>query len=202
MQQDNNTEESGKVIEIASDGDVILVVGSEARIRVSSRSLIRTSKPFSAMFSPEWKEGRKSLSQDELVDVHLPEDDPEALKLICAVMHHRNEAVPRNLSAVEVFRVAVAADKYDCVSVLKFVSETWLWLREMNAQDMAFLTTAAYILRNAEAFRELTKALVLSYDGPYIALCSEQMESAMTWRVFCKYFENQSDHTSTHAANT
>ncbi|KAK7177376.1 hypothetical protein PSPO01_16576 [Paraphaeosphaeria sporulosa] len=154
-------------------------------MRVSSRSMIGASKPFSTMFSPDWKEGRNLLSRDEPVDVHLPEDDPEALRLICAVIHHRNEAVPRNLSPIEVFRVAVAADKYDCVGVLKFASETWLWLREMNAQDMAFLTTAAYILGNAEAFKELTKALVLSYDGPYIALCCEQMESAMTWRVFC-----------------
>lgn len=203
MQQENNTEESGKGIEIASDGDVVLVVGpNETRIRVSSRSMIGASKPFSAMFSPDWKEGRNLLSQDEPVDVHLPEDDPQALKLICALIHHRNEAVPRKLSPVEVFRVAVAADKYDCVSVLKFASETWLRLREMNAQDMAFLTTAAYILRNTEAFKELTKALVLSYEGPYLALCCEQMESAMTWRVFCKYYENQFDHTSTHAANT
>lgn len=164
--------------------------------------MVGASKPFSAMFSPEWKEGRSPPNQDEPVHVHLPEDDPKALKLICAVIHHRNEAVPRNLSPVEVFRVAVAADKYDCVDVLKFASETWLWLREMNAHDMAFLTTAAYILRNAEAFKELTKALILSYDGPYVALCCEQMESAMPWRVFCKYYENQFDHISTHRANT
>ena len=194
---------SGREIEIASHGNIILVVGpKEARIRVSSRSMIGASKPFSAMFGPDWKEGTELLSQDEPLDVHLPEDDPEALKLICAVIHHRNEVVPRDLSPVDVFAVAVAADKYDCVSVLKFASETWLRLREMNAQDMAFLTTAAYILRNAEAFKELTKALVLSYDGPYLELCSEQIESAMTWRVFCKHFENQSDRTSTHVADT
>jgi hypothetical protein len=54
MQPENNTEESGKIIEIASDGDVVLVVGlKEARIQVSPRSTMGASKPFSAMFSPE-----------------------------------------------------------------------------------------------------------------------------------------------------
>lgn len=116
-------------------------------------------------------QAKLSVLYDE--HVHLPEDDPEALKLTCAVIHHRNKAVPRNLNPVEVLRVAVAADKYDYVDVLKFTSETWLWLREMNAHDMVFLTATAYILRNAEAFKELTKTLVLNYDGPYIALCCE-----------------------------
>jgi hypothetical protein len=96
------------------------------------------------MFSLEWKESSDPLSQDEPVDVHLPEDDSEALKLICAVTYHRNEAVPQILCTVKVFGVAVTADKYDCVVMPKFVSETWFWLREMNTQDMAFLTTAAY----------------------------------------------------------
>jgi hypothetical protein len=59
MQPENNTEESGKIIEIASDGDVVLVVGlKEARIQVSPRSTMGASKPFSAMFSPEYKELR------------------------------------------------------------------------------------------------------------------------------------------------
>ncbi|KAF1995297.1 hypothetical protein P154DRAFT_445740, partial [Amniculicola lignicola CBS 123094] len=51
---------------------------------------------------------------------------------------------------------------------------------KINAQDIAFLTTVVYILRNAEVFRELMKALVLSYNSPYIALYCEQMESAIT----------------------
>lgn len=50
---------------------------------------------------------------------------------------------------------------------------------------MAYLAAAAYVLRKAEAFRELTKALVLSHDGPYVALYCGQIGSAMPWRVFC-----------------
>lgn len=124
MQQEPITEEPIKDILIAPDGDVVLVVGpNEARTRVSSRSMSSASKPFPVMFSPAWIEGRNLLlSQDidKSMDVHLPEDDPEALQLICAVIHHCNNAVPLKPSPVEVLSVAVAADKYDCGGALMF----------------------------------------------------------------------------------
>jgi len=43
-----------------------------------------------------------------------------------------------------------------------------------------FLTATAYPLRNAEAFKRITRALVLDYDGPYLVLCNGEIESAMT----------------------
>jgi hypothetical protein len=48
------------------------------------------------------------------------------------------------------------------------------------------LTAAAYLFRNAQAFKELTKAMILNYSGPYLALSCAEVEFAMTWRVFCK----------------
>jgi hypothetical protein len=187
-------EEPGTVIDIASDGDVVLVVGpNRTRLRVSSRSLAGASKPFSAMFRPGWKEGSNLLSQDRPVDIPLPDDNFEALKLICAVIHHRNEVVPQTLAPAEILQVAAAADKYDCIGALTFASGVWLRLREMEAQDLMFLTAAAYLLRNTEAFKQLTQALLLDYDGPYLVLCNEEIESAITWRVFCKCFNEQID---------
>lgn len=126
--------------------------------------------------------------------VPLPEDDSEALRLVCAVLHHRNEVVPQTLAPADILRVAIAADKYDCVGALTFASGVWLRFRKLEAQDLMLLTAAAYLFRNAEAFKQITKALVLDYDGPYLVLCSEEIESAMTWRVFCKYFNDQIDY--------
>ena len=46
------------VVNIATDGDVILIVGPEkARLRVQSLFLKAVSNPFSVMFGPDWKEG-------------------------------------------------------------------------------------------------------------------------------------------------
>jgi hypothetical protein len=188
---DNLTDnEPNKNIEIAADGDVILVVGpNEVKLRVYSFFLKTASKPFLAIFKPHWKEGHDLLlSRDVPIEVPLPEDDVMAMLFICSVIHHRNERVPRAPRANDVLRIAITANKYGCVDVLKFASKFWLQPRDKDtASDLMLLTTAAYLFHDAVAFRELTKVLVLTYSGPYLALSCKEIESAMTWKVFCKY---------------
>jgi hypothetical protein len=181
----NNT--PSMVVNIATDGDVILVVGPEkAKLRVQSLFLKAASKPFSAMFGPDWKEGHDILDLDAPAELSLPEDNASALKLICAIIHHRNKKVPQSLAAGDVLGVAVTADKYDCVHALKFASGSWLRPGKNQAGDLMLLTAAAYLFQNAQAFNEITRALILNHDGPYLALSCEEVESALPWRVFCK----------------
>jgi hypothetical protein len=175
------------VDEITADGDVILVVGpEEVKLRVHSLFLRAASKPFSAMFGPYWKEGHNMLDRDEPVELLLPEDNASALKLVCAIIHHQNNIVPQNLAAGDVLGIAIVADKYDCVDALKFASGNWLQLGENEAGDLMILTAAAYLFQNARAFKEITRALILYHDDPYFALSREEVESTMTWTVFCK----------------
>jgi hypothetical protein len=50
--------QANTVVEIAPDGDLLLIVGpEETRLRVHSMSLMAASKPFSVMFGPDGKEG-------------------------------------------------------------------------------------------------------------------------------------------------
>ncbi|XMA13667.1 hypothetical protein WAI453_006458 [Rhynchosporium graminicola] len=126
------------------------------------------------------------LDRDTPVELLLPEDNALALKVICAVLHHRNNEVPQTLAATDVLGVAVAADKYDCVDALKFASGVWLLPGEIEAEDLMLLTAAAYLFQNAKAFKEITRELILIHDRPYLALSCEEVESAMNWRVFCK----------------
>ena len=53
------------------------------------------------------------------------------------------------------------------------------------------LAAAAYLFQNAPAFEEITKAMILSHGGPYLTLLCEEVESAMNWRVFCEYINDQ-----------
>jgi len=176
------------VVNIAADGDVILVVGPEkVKLRVHSLFLKAASKPFSAMFGPNWKEGHIIRGRDGPVELPLPEDNAAALKVICAVIHHRNNDVPQTLAAGDVLGVAVTADKYDCVDALKFASGNWLRPCKNVPVNLMFLTAAAFLFQNAQAFKEITRELILKHDGTYLALSCEEVESAMTWRVFCKY---------------
>ncbi|KAL1852454.1 hypothetical protein VTK73DRAFT_9215 [Phialemonium thermophilum] len=174
------------VVEIAPDGDLILVVGpEEAKLRVHSVFLTAVSEPFSAMLGPDWKEGRALLDSDGPAEISLPEDNAVALKIICSVIHHQTGNIPPTLAAGDILAVAVAADKYNCVRALRFASETWLRSPRDEADELMLLAAAAYLFQDALAFKQITGALVLGYDGPYLALSSEQIESAMTWRVFC-----------------
>lgn len=176
------------LVEIAPDGDLILIVGpEEARLRVHSMLLRAVSKVFSVMFRPDWKEGQDMLDRDGPAELLLPEDNAAALKIICSVIHHQNREVPQTLAAGDILAVAVTADKYDLVHALRFASESWLRSYTHGPGNLMLLTAAAYLFQNAHAFKEITRALVLDYDGPYLALSCEEVESAMTWRVFCKY---------------
>lgn len=175
------------VIKIAADGDVTLVAGpSRVKLRVHSLFLKAASKPFSAMLGPNWVEGHNMLDRDGPVELPLPEDDAAALKIICAIIHHRNNEVPQTLAAGDALSVAVTADKYDFVDALKFASGNWLRPGKNEAGDLMLLTTAAYLFQNAQAFKELTRALILNHDGPYLGLLCKEVEFAVTWRIVCK----------------
>jgi hypothetical protein len=183
--------QTNTVVEIAPDGDLFLIVGpEETKLRVRSMLLMAASKPFSVMFGPNWKEGHDMLDRDGPSELLLSEDNAAALKIICSIIHHQNREVPRTLAAGDVLAVAVAADKYDCVDALRFASESWLRPSRDEAGNLMLLAAAAYLFQNAQAFKEITRALILDYDGPYLALAWEDVESVMTWRVFCEYPDN------------
>lgn len=197
--------QTNTIVEIAPDGDLILIVGpEEAKLHVHSMLLRAVSKPFSTMFGPDWKEGHDLLDCDRPAELLLPEDNAAALKIICSIIHHQNREVPQTLAAGDVLAVAVTADKYDCVQALRFASESWLRPSRDKAGNLMLLTAAAYLFQNAQAFKEITKALILDYDGPYLTLSCREIESAMSWKVFCKYpddrFGNMTDEQMNRSA--
>jgi hypothetical protein len=175
-------------IKTAAEGDIVLVVGPQkVRIHAYSLFLKATSKPFSAMFGPGWKEGHAMLGQEEPVEILLPEDNAAALELICAIIHHRNDKVHQSLAASNVLAVAVTADKYDFSDALKLASAYWLRPGQNKAGDLMLLSAAAFLFNNAQAFKDITRALILDYDGSYLALSCKGIESAITRSIFCEY---------------
>jgi hypothetical protein len=116
-------ERNGKldpVPDISPDGDVVLVVGSRnVRLRIQSQCLRCASKVFGAMFGPHWSEGQ-GFSKESPREVPLVEDDADALRTICCVLHHRNDDVPQSLTPKEVLQIAIEADKYGLNITLKY----------------------------------------------------------------------------------
>ncbi|TGO55963.1 hypothetical protein BCON_0084g00310 [Botryotinia convoluta] len=174
------------IVNFAPDGDIILVAGPEMkRFRVHSLFLKAASKPFVAMFKWERQEGQDLLHQDGPKEIELPADNAAALETILAIIHHQNNEIPRNITASHVLEAAIAADKYDFLDVMKLASATLLRGDTKDASDQMRLVAAAYLFRNARAFKEVTKALVLNYHDPYLDLACDEVEFVMSWKVFC-----------------
>jgi hypothetical protein len=110
-------------VEIAPYGDLIVVVGpEEAKLHVRSIMLTAVSKPFSAMFGSDWKEGHDLFDSDGPAEILLPEYKTIVLKILCSIIHHQNKNIPQTLAAGDILAVAITADKYDCVHALRLAS--------------------------------------------------------------------------------
>ena len=184
---DQKKAQPSSVVEVAETGDVFLIVGPEKlKLRVQSLILKATSKPFAAMLGPNWTQGREKPTPENPMEIELPEDNAVSFKYICAVTHSRSQMIPDDLSAQSIFDIAATADKYDLFSALELVSRLWLRVRENDAAGNMLLLAVAYLFQNTQAFKELSKTLVMDYVGSYFSLYNEQIELIMDWRVICK----------------
>ncbi|KAK3652961.1 hypothetical protein LTR56_004909 [Elasticomyces elasticus] len=155
------------VADIDRNGDVMLVCGAgserEKRLRVSSTVLSAGSPVFKAMFSPRF-EGQALQTAEPYLEVPLPEDDGEAMEIMCEVLHHRNDRVPKSADGQEhlIANVAELCDKYDCLEALKPTSRCWLNpIKETeNVSGRRHLMTAAYFFHDDEAYRTYGRWLV------------------------------------------
>ncbi|KAH7230898.1 hypothetical protein BKA59DRAFT_497538 [Fusarium tricinctum] len=160
MSEKENTKPN-TIIEIVPDGDLVLMVGpKETKLRVRSTLLMFFSKAFSVMLGPDCKEGLNMRDRDGSFQLSLPDDNAAALKIFCLIIHYQNKEASRTFPTGDVLVVAVAADKYDCVNALK---------DEPNS---------------LVSFRGITGALVLTYDGPYVTIYTDECQYIMPWKVF------------------
>ncbi|KAK3380727.1 hypothetical protein B0T24DRAFT_664659 [Lasiosphaeria ovina] len=167
--------EETHVDSVRSDGDLILVVGPEqVRLMVCSQVLRCASKVFDVMFGPRWSEGR-DLSSTSPKEVPLEEDDAEAMRTVCCVLHHRNDMVSEDPSPDEILKIAIEVDKYDLAIALKFQLAQWLQPPKTNPNqpqpemiDLGRLMAAAFILSKKDEFASLTLDLVMNYTASYL----------------------------------
>jgi hypothetical protein len=158
-------------INIATNGNAILIVGSEERrLRVSASSLANVSKVFRAMFGPNFSEGQDlSDTRSGLKEVHMSDDNADAMEVICSIIHFRS--VPQEVGPDLMLHIAIAADKFDCSIVLQHASIIWLDPKKsMSLVELARLMAASYLLDNPKAFSQVTLAMVFGHGDSYLAL--------------------------------
>jgi hypothetical protein len=170
--------EPDRAVDVSPDGDVILIVGAEnVRLRVYSQCLRSASKTFSAMFGPHWSEDQR-LSQGSPIEVSLPEDDADAMRTICYIVHHHSNLVSQHLTAKEILQIAIEVDKYNLKIALKYASVEWLKPR-VNAEreEMGHLLAAAFLFDNIDAFMARVITLIFHYNGSYLDFSDDEFTS-------------------------
>ncbi|EAA28996.2 hypothetical protein NCU05921 [Neurospora crassa OR74A] len=178
------------VIETAPVTDLVLVVGpSKERIPVELAILKAASPVFASMFSPPWLESKSK-------EIPLPEDDPDAMRFITLTLsyHNEHELVTRPQTPQEILQIAIAVDKYDLRTALKFVLE--FLFREasktcsvaknedgsqtaMAGKDIVYLCAAAYVLNRCDYFSNFGLHLMCQYASRISTLMDDELISSI-----------------------
>ncbi|MCJ1473759.1 hypothetical protein MMC13_002410 [Lambiella insularis] len=111
------------VIIIHPKGDVYLALRG-IELLVLSEHLRSFSPVFDKLFSPYFSEGRE-VSTTAPGKVILSEDDADAMTLLCQIVDHRyQQVVLKGPSFVILEKLAMLADKYDCIESLS------IWVKQ------------------------------------------------------------------------
>lgn len=111
-----------RTVLIDRDGNLKLVVGPDAvQMQVDANALRRASKVLKCMLFGPFSEAH----QTENWTVQLPEDDPEALRIIFHAIHGNFGNVPRALTLSKLYEITIMADKYAMTGSLRPWVSDW-----------------------------------------------------------------------------
>ena len=97
-----------------------------------------------------------------LPQLRLPDDNTQSMKLMFSILHQRHDLVPAATPPQELACVARLADKYNCVSALKYAAAFYNHaLTDTQIADSPVNTIkAAYIFNDAAQFAKATDLAV------------------------------------------
>ncbi|KAI9761881.1 MAG: hypothetical protein M1840_001534 [Geoglossum simile] len=150
-------------------GDVVFEVGTNdlrAQLLVSSKVLGLASPVFMAMFKRGFQEG-ENLFSGSLHPVHLPDDDPETVTILCNILHLRHRQIPRVVTLETLTKMAVICDKYDCKDAVTSWSIIWLqsWADCTGIDELERLLFITYGLDIPDMFTRISRSLVTLHAG-------------------------------------
>ncbi|KAE8364047.1 hypothetical protein BDV27DRAFT_129048 [Aspergillus caelatus] len=159
---------------IDPDYDIILIVTPKptassdpkpepkaTRFKASSKHLTLTSKYFKGRLNSPWPEGEE-LKQKGIVELDIPDTDPEAFEVVLNLMHCRTKLVPREVELPLLTQIAVVVDYFDCHEALGLYPESWVnKLRDsvpgMFCADAINWIFIAYVFGEADIFSCVTR---------------------------------------------
>ncbi|KAL3476166.1 hypothetical protein BJX99DRAFT_258680 [Aspergillus californicus] len=174
------------MVHVATNGDVVLVVGPEKTRILTQWSLLKqASQPFAALLTPSTS-GPELIESNDIrrIEVLLPDDDATAMKYICARIHNVHGMIPRILPAEEVLQTALAAHKYGVIPQCNVIFGHWLYARDKEPEDFMLLAAAAWVVQDHLALVHIFMALMQDYCGFYIDLLTQEVQDVLGCIVF------------------
>jgi hypothetical protein len=167
-----------EMLEMAKDkifakrGDVLLQPSKDGQLvgtlLVSSHALSLASPVFEAMFNGNFSEGQE-LSAASPRKVALPEDDPEALILLCRITHMQIDDVPDQVSPEKLADFAILCDKYQCLTAVRSWSKVQIaqLLPNPNAARFSKLVFITYLLDLPVEFEKVSVCMIRDRAGGF-----------------------------------
>ncbi len=147
---------------IHDEGDVFLKCGSK-ELLVHSKVLSLGSPVFKAMLGPQFREGNVPRSPSNPLNLELPEDQPQALVVLCWLLHHTKKEMNTEHDGALLVELVRLADKYDCVHVVWRSCREWLRSvdeEEATADELWKAATVGFMVDDEQEFEKATTQLI------------------------------------------
>lgn len=154
------------------------------------------SPVFKAMLGPAFVEGATSYTEEN--SPHLPNDDPQSLTLLCAILHHQCDAID---DFGQLAGLTVLADKYQCIRSIKpFVSsllgpmcgpdalqrQSWIGRQWISIEDVMSI---AHLVHDQRMFWRASKRMVALNDTKVLGkTISKKLRNVIPARVLGRLF--------------
>lgn len=145
---------------VDSEGDVLLRTGPR-HLLVAAKVLVLASPVFRAMLEPgRFREGQSQPSPGKPLILELHDDNPEAMTLLCHLLHFTDMATPRDTKLLSA--LADVCDKYQCTSAASFHVASWMARLDPPGTDISAITDGlwvAYAFNFAAEFTQIAGML-------------------------------------------
>lgn len=118
--------------------------------------------------------------------INLPDDNPQALKVILQIIHFRFGEVPKCPTIDELFEICILVSKYDCTHLIQPWAEKWGGLlkgfaNNRNAPTLNFkVLWVSWVLGCVRPFRDMVDSIILTSKidehGDLIHACGAKLE--------------------------
>ncbi|KAF5677032.1 tetratricopeptide repeat 15 [Fusarium heterosporum] len=161
---------------------------------MASSFLCEISPVFAVMFGPSFEEGNRLRTMqpgDCDMVLELPDDDAQAFYNTIRALYGADPSA-KHYDTAEIQKISIIADKYDMIARFTFASAYWFakYTWADDPEETWQLTTAAYWIKNSDAFYNFSRKLVKQFQESHLEYVAGMPDEVLGLRL-CLAVEEQ-----------